>query len=122
MRVFKIGFSSRSVFYQSSLNKTNLSSAILNAYIKENNLGLAQTAISIVDDIDKMYYKLLNNNKLLEEVLNGQAEFRSLDEGIIFQTTTKTILAKTRLTFSLAFAQISPELLKKADNWINCRS
>ena len=108
-------FGLRIWFDQKVSASINQSINIANAYIKENNLGLAQTAISIVDDIDKMYYKLLNNNKLLEEVLNGQAEFRSLDEGIIFQTTTKTILAKTRLTFSLAFAQISPELLKKAD-------
>ena len=73
------------------------------SYINEHILQLKETAISISDDYDDLYYKLVYNPELFQEILTGQAEMRALDEAIIFKKDTNTILAQTALSFSLTF-------------------
>jgi len=76
------------------------------SYIEEHVLQLKETAISISDDLDAMYYDLANNSNLFQKVLEAQAEMRSLDEAIVFRKSTNTILAQTALSFSLSFLTI----------------
>jgi two-component system nitrogen regulation sensor histidine kinase NtrY len=85
------------------------------SYIEEHTLQLKETAISVADDLTDMYYDLIHNTDLFTKVLNAQAEMRSLDEAIVFQKTTNTILAQTSLSFSLSFASIPHHLIAKAD-------
>jgi two-component system nitrogen regulation sensor histidine kinase NtrY len=85
------------------------------SYIAEHILQLKETAISVADDLSDMYYDLIHNSELFTKVLNAQAEMRSLDEAIVFQKTTNTILAQTSLSFSLSFATIPSHMTARAD-------
>jgi len=85
------------------------------SYINEHILQLKETAISISDDYDDLYYKLVYNPELFQEILTGQAEMRALDEAIIFKKDTNTILAQTALSFSLTFLTIPPYVFDKAN-------
>lgn len=84
------------------------------SYINEHIIQLKETAISISDDYDDLYYKLVYNPELFQEILTGQAEMRSLDEAIIFKKDTNTILAQTALSFSLSFLAIPSYVFDKA--------
>ena len=84
-------------------------------YVNEHVLNLKETALSVSDDISSEYYELIHDNMYFTKFLNAQAELRSLDEAIVFQKNTNTILAQTSLSFSLSFANISGHLIKKAD-------
>jgi len=72
------------------------------SYIDEHVLQLRETAISVSDDLTSMYYDLIHSPELFLKVINAQAELRSLDEAIVFQRNSNTILAQTSLSFSLA--------------------
>jgi two-component system nitrogen regulation sensor histidine kinase NtrY len=86
------------------------------AYIAEHTLQLKETAISISDDLSDMYYSLIHNPDVFTKVINAQVELRSLDEAIVFQKDTNTILAQSSFSFSLSFVNIPNHLLEKADN------
>jgi two-component system nitrogen regulation sensor histidine kinase NtrY len=85
------------------------------SYVAEHTLQLKETAISVADDLSEMYYDLIQDPALFNKTLSGEAEMRSLSEAIVFQKNTNTILAQTRLSFSLSFATISLQSLEKAD-------
>jgi two-component system nitrogen regulation sensor histidine kinase NtrY len=85
------------------------------SYIDEHVLQLKDTAISISNDYDDLYYKLIDNPELFQAILAGQAEFRSLDEAIIFKRDTNTILAQTSLSFSLSFLTIPIHVFEKVN-------
>jgi two-component system, NtrC family, nitrogen regulation sensor histidine kinase NtrY len=85
------------------------------SYIAEHVLQLKETAISVSDDLSAMYYDLIHNPELFSEVINAQAEMRSIDEALIFQKDTNTILAQTTLSFSLSFMNIPSHLIARAD-------
>jgi len=85
------------------------------SYVNEHILQLKETAISISDDYDDLYYKLVYNPELFQEILTGQAEMRALDEAIIFKKDTNTILAQTALSFSLSFLTIPSYVFDKVD-------
>jgi len=84
------------------------------SYINEHIMQLKETAISISDDYDDLYYKLVYNPELFQEILTGQAEMRTLDEAIIFKKDSNTILAQTALSFSLSFLAIPSYVFDKA--------
>jgi two-component system nitrogen regulation sensor histidine kinase NtrY len=62
-----------------------------------------------------MYYDLMHNPPLFNKTLNGEAEMRSLDEALVFQKSTNSVLAQTSLSFSLSFTTIPSYLIEKAD-------
>ena len=85
------------------------------SYIAEHVLQLKDTAISISNDYDDLYYKLIDNPDLFQDILAGQAEWRALDEAIIFKRDTNTILAQTALSFSLSFLTIPTYIFEKVN-------
>ncbi len=85
------------------------------SYIDEHILQLKDTAISISNDYDDLYYKLIDNPNLFQEILAGQAEFRALDEAIVFKRDANTILAQTALSFSLSFLTIPAYVFEKVN-------
>ena len=85
------------------------------AYVSEYNLQLRHSALSVAEDLSDMYYDLIHAPHLFNKVLNAQAELRSLDEAIVFQRGSKTVLAQTSMSFSLAFLGIPTHLLTRAD-------
>jgi len=85
------------------------------SYVAEHILQLKETSISVAEDLNEMYYDLIHNTELFNKVLNAQADMRSLDEAIVFEKSTGTILAQTALSFSLAFTTLQSHILEKAD-------
>jgi len=85
------------------------------SYVSEHVLQIKETAISVSDDLSAMYYDLIHSPELFSKVLNAQAEMRSIDEAIVFQKDTNTIVAQTTLSFSLSFTTIPLHLIERAD-------
>jgi two-component system nitrogen regulation sensor histidine kinase NtrY len=87
---------------------------VANSYIKEHKETMRNTALSMADDLDRMYYSIINDRQFLEKIINGQADVRSLAEALLFSAETNTILGQSLLTFSLPFSNIEPELMERA--------
>lgn len=86
------------------------------SYTAEHKLQLKETAISVANDLNAMYYDLINDSLVFDRVLNAQARLRSFDEAIVFQKSSNTVLAQTALSFSLSFIPIQPNLIERARN------
>ena len=85
------------------------------SYIDEHILQLKETAISVANDLTSMHYDLIHRPDLFLKVINTQAELRSLDEALVFQRNTNTILAQTSLSFSLSFMSIPSYIFDRAN-------
>lgn len=109
-------FGLQSWFNQRLENMLHYSVNLSDAYVSEYNIQMQKTAISIAEDLGDMYYDLIHAPNLFNKVLNAQAEIRFLDEAIIFQRSSKTVLAQTSMSFSLAFLNIPAHILSMADN------
>ncbi|MCC8467399.1 MAG: PAS domain-containing sensor histidine kinase [Rickettsia endosymbiont of Eriopis connexa] len=88
---------------------------VAETYIAEHKLQLKETALAVAADLSDMYYDLIHNPALFTKTLNTEAEMRSLDEAIVLNKSTNTIVANSYLSFSLSFATIPAHLIKKAD-------
>mgnify|MGYP001800372930 CR=1 FL=1 len=116
--VFSIYFFNQSVqvwFDKKITNLLDQSVKVGDLYVKEHNMQLKQTAISVSEDLGELYYDLIHNSQLFSKVLGAQAEMRSIDEAIVFQKSTNTILAQTSLSFSLSFVDIPIHLIERAN-------
>lgn len=89
---------------------------VADSYITEHKLQLRETALAVAEDLSDMYYDLIHNPALFTKTLNTEAEMRSLDEAIVLNKSTNTIIANSYLSFSLSFATIPAHLIKKADS------
>lgn len=108
-------FGIQSWFDQKINSVLDKSSHVAEAYIEEHKREMKATALSIEEDLDSLYYKLINNPRLFNQILDGQAEMRSLNEAMVFQTGSNTVLAKTSLSFSLSFVSIAKHFIERAD-------
>jgi two-component system nitrogen regulation sensor histidine kinase NtrY len=108
-------FGLQSWFNKRLENMLHYSVTLSDAYISEYTLQMKRTAGSISEDLGDMYYDLVHTPNLFNKVLNAQAEIRSLDEAIVFQRGSKTVLAQTSMSFSLAFLNIPGHILSLAD-------
>ncbi|MBP7190435.1 MAG: histidine kinase, partial [Rickettsiaceae bacterium] len=109
-------FGIQSWFDQKINNVIDKSTEVAKSYIEEHKREMKATALSMEDDLDKLYYKLSNNPQLFSTILDGQADMRSLNEAIVFQTGTNLVLAKASLSFSLSFTTIPGHFIERADN------
>ncbi|EOB10661.1 hypothetical protein H376_1880 [Rickettsia prowazekii str. GvF12] len=88
---------------------------VAETYIAEHKVQLKETALAVAEDLSDMYYDLIHNPALFTKTLNTEADMRSLDEAIVLNKSTNTIVANSYLSFSLSFATIPAHLIKKAD-------
>jgi two-component system nitrogen regulation sensor histidine kinase NtrY len=84
-------------------------------YLDEHRIQLKETTISLAADVNDNYYTLVHNLPYFTEVLQREAEGRSLNEAIVIHRPTNTVIANTFLSFALSFATIPIHLIKKAD-------
>ena len=89
---------------------------VAESYITEHKTWLKDTAFSMADDVSNMYYDLVHNQVVFNKILDGQANMRSLHEVIVFQKSTNAVVARSSLSFSLAFISIPLYLVEKADH------
>ncbi|MBP6986139.1 MAG: PAS domain-containing sensor histidine kinase [Alphaproteobacteria bacterium] len=76
------------------------STSVAEAYLNEHNKGVATEAITLAGNISRMIP--ITDPEAINEFVNEQASMRSLNEAILF-TPDGTVLAQTRLSFSLLF-------------------
>jgi len=87
---------------------------VAESYIAEHTIGLKSTAISMAEDLSDMH-SLIHDSQKFNEALNAEAEMRSLDEAIVYNANTNSLLAHTPLSFSLSFNSIPFHLMEKAN-------
>ncbi|PCJ26122.1 MAG: histidine kinase [Rickettsiales bacterium] len=102
-------------FSQKVSNVLDQSIIVGESYIEEHVMQLRETAISVSNDLSEMCYDLIRDPESFSKVINAQAEMRSLDEAMVFQKDTQTILAQTKLSFALSFTTIPVHLITRAD-------
>lgn len=113
--VFVFNFGLQSWFDSKVSTAIDQSVRVADLYIAEHKLQLRDTALSIANDLNELYFEVIHNPPLLNRILNAQAELRSLTEAIIFQRKTNTVMAQTPMSFSLSFWTIPESILDKAD-------
>ena len=86
------------------------------AYVEEHKIQLKNNALVLASDISNMYYELMRDPKLFQRVVNAYVDMRGLDEAILFQEKTKTILAQSRFAYSFAFGNYPVEEIEKSQN------
>lgn len=76
------------------------STSVAEAYLNEHNKGVASEAIALAEALSR---KLpVSSPEMINAYVNEQANLRSLSEAIVF-SPDGTVLAQTRLSFSLVF-------------------
>lgn len=88
--------------------------AVAEAYLKEHKEVIRADAITMASDLNSELYTVFSNPALFNKTVSAQAALRNLNEAIVFQRNR--ILAQTRLSFSLAFEQLPPEIIERAQN------
>lgn len=105
------------VWFDQKITKVlDQSTTVGRAYIEEHVIQLKETSISVAEDLNVLYYDLIHDKEKFSNILNAQAEMRALDEAMVFQRNTGSILAQTSLSFSLSFATIPVHLIERANN------
>lgn len=108
-------FGLQSWFNQRVDNILTYSVTLSQAYSSDFSMQLKETTVAVADELSDMYYDLVHEPHIFNKILNAQASFRSLNEAMVFQNTTRSILAQTSMSFSLAFSTISSHLIARAD-------
>ena len=106
-------FGLQSWFNQRVSNILTYSVSLSDAYSSDFTSQLKQTATAMADELNYMYFDLVHEPHMFNQMLNGQAKVRSLSEAMVFQNNT--ILAQTSMSFSLAFTTIPANLLARAE-------
>lgn len=86
--------------------------AVAEAYLEEHKDIIRADARAMASDLDRALYEGLSSQKSFNQFISSQAMLRSLTEAAIIQNGQ--ILARTNLTFSLAFEQLPPEAYEVA--------
>lgn len=90
---------------------------VAESYINEHKVTMRASAYAVAEDLqDNEIYQLIRDPALFQKVIQAQAEMRSLNEILIYQLSTRTILAQTSMSFALSFATIPLHLIERADN------
>ena len=90
------------------------SSTVASAYLTEHKENIRADILAMANDLNQQIGLLLNHPQWLNQVVNTQATLRELTEAIVFDGTTKNVLARSHLTFSLLFTTIPSEYLTRA--------
>ncbi len=111
---FFFNFGIQSWFDKKITSVLDTSLQVAELYIQEHKNTMRNTALSVADDLDQMYFTLINNPPLFNKYLDGQTDLRSLNEALVFSKERNSIIAKSELTFSLPFAHIEADLIRRA--------
>ena len=108
-------FGLQSWFNQRVHNILNYSVSLSEAYNADFTFQLKQAALATADELTYLSYDLAHEPRMFHNMLNAQAEVRALSEAMVFQNSSRAILAQTSMSFSLAFSTIPAHLLARAD-------
>ncbi len=108
-------FGIQSWFDQKINTVLNKSVQVAESYIAEHRIEMKNTTYSIADDLSKLHHQLSRDQMFFNKILEGEAETRTLNEVMVFQATTNTVLARSSLSFALAFTSIPRHFIERAD-------
>jgi two-component system nitrogen regulation sensor histidine kinase NtrY len=86
--------------------------AVAEAYLKEHKEGLRADVLAMAIDLNRESYWITTDPRMLNQFVSQQVVMRSLAEAIVFQPGR--VLARSSLSFELAFEQIPEELITRA--------
>ena len=87
--------------------------AVAEAYLAEHKEIIRADAIAMANDINRDLDMAINNPSSFNNIINGQAGLRSLTEAIVIHKNK--LIGRSRLSFSLAFEQLSPDMTERAN-------
>jgi two-component system nitrogen regulation sensor histidine kinase NtrY len=88
---------------------------VAESYIGEHKIGLKDTAAAVAKDLGEFYYEFIHSPELFQNIVDTQAEIRSLDEIMVFHASNNRIIAHSALSFSLAFEMIPLQSIERAE-------
>ncbi len=91
----------------------NESLSVAQAYLAEHQQTLRADALSMANDLNREMPRLTGDSAFFNQMVSTQAILRGLSEALIFDRSGRT-LARSNLTFTLQFEQISDNLLEQA--------
>ncbi len=92
----------------------NESLAVAEAYLSEHKENIRGDALAMANDLNQLAGMTATNLPEFNRIVATQSELRLLTEAIVFQRNR--IIAKGRLSFSLAFERIPQDMLERAAN------
>ncbi len=109
--VFYLGV--QSWFSERVSTAINESLSVARAYLAEHQQTLRADALSMANDLNREMPRLVDDPSFFNQMVSTQAILRGLSEALIFDRSGRT-LARSNLTFTLQFEQISDNLLEQA--------
>ena len=109
--VFYLGV--QSWFSERVSTAINESLSVAQAYLAEHQQTLRADALSMANDLNREMPRLVGDSSFFDQMVSTQAILRGLSEALIFDRGGRT-LARSNLTFTLQFEQISDDLLEQA--------
>lgn len=88
------------------------SQAVAESYLHEHMENIRGDAVAMASDLNRDLASAVVNPTELNRLVSAQADLRSLAEVLVFRKNH--ILAQGRLSFSLAFEQLPPEVIDRA--------
>lgn len=89
------------------------SQAVAEAYLAEHQQVIKADVLAMANDIDRAAPILFENGATLGRVVQNQSLLRNLPEALIVQGSGR-VLARSDLSFSLSFEDVSPDELKRS--------
>ena len=86
---------------------------VAEAYLEEHKETIRADAIAMASDLRRDMHVALTAPKSFSTLLSGQAALRNLTEAIVFHPNR--VIARTELSFSLAFERLPPHILEQVD-------
>lgn len=106
-------FGIQSWFNQQVKTALEESVAVAEAYLVEHKEGIRADTLAMANDLNRDLHGMASNVSALTQIVETQAALRNLTEAIVFQPNRT--LARTRLSFSLAFERIPLEIISRAN-------
>lgn len=87
--------------------------AVAESYLAEHKETIRADAQAMALDIERDLPVIMSTPGMFSQILDNQAALRNLSEAIVFDQTR--VIARTELSFSLAFERLPPQVLARAD-------
>jgi len=114
--IYFFNFGIQSWFDKRITNVLDQSLYVAQGYIQDQDLRMKQIASSMADDFSTLYYKITEKPELFQEVLDAHSDLYTLNEAIVFNRSTRNIIAQSILSFAFTLMNIPDSDLDKAAN------
>lgn len=111
---FFLNFAVQSWFNDRVSTAVNNAQAVAEAYLEEHQQVIRADALAMASDLERQAAYLIGDVNALEKFMQTQSLFRNISEALIFDTAGR-VLARSGLTFTMAFETLPTYALMRAD-------